>query len=59
MNRIVFITGATSGIGEACAEKFAGAGDHLIICGRRKDRLEALKNSLAGEFKTEVCSVRI
>lgn len=57
MNRIVFITGATSGIGEACARKFAAAGDHLILNGRRKDRLEALKNSLEKEYKIEIfCS---
>lgn len=57
MNRIVFITGATSGIGEACAVKFAAAGDHLILNGRRKDRLEALKNSLEKEYKIEIlCS---
>ena len=54
MNRIVFITGATSGIGKACAEKFAEAGDHLIINGRRKDRLEELKTSLENKYKTEV-----
>jgi 3-hydroxy acid dehydrogenase/malonic semialdehyde reductase len=58
MNRIVFITGATSGIGEACARKFAAAGNHLILNGRRKDRLEALKNSLEKEYKNEIlCSV--
>ena len=33
MNRIVFITGATSGIGKACAEKFAASGDDLIVSG--------------------------
>ena len=43
MNRIVFITGATSGIGKACAEKFAASGDHIIINGRRKERLDELK----------------
>jgi len=46
MNKIIFITGATSGFGEACARKFAAAGDHLIITGRRKDRLESLQREL-------------
>jgi NADP-dependent 3-hydroxy acid dehydrogenase YdfG len=46
MNRTIFITGATSGFGEACARKFAAAGDHLILTGRRKDRLDALKREL-------------
>ena len=54
MNRIVFITGATSGIGKACAEKFAAAGDHLIINGRRKDRLYELKQSLENQYKIDI-----
>ncbi len=54
MNRIVFITGATSGIGKACAEKFAAAGDNLIINGRRKERLQELKQSLENQYKVEV-----
>ena len=53
-NRIVFITGATSGIGKACAEKFASAGDNIIITGRRKDRLTELKNFLQKEFSIKV-----
>ena len=40
------ITGATSGIGKACAEKYAVAGHHLIVTGRRADRLMALKEEL-------------
>ena len=56
MDRIVFITGATSGIGKACAGKFAAAGDHLIINGRRKGRLNELKASLQRQFKIEVLS---
>lgn len=56
MKRIIFITGATSGIGKACAEKFASNGDKLIINGRRKDRLEKLKISLEKKYKTEVLS---
>jgi NADP-dependent 3-hydroxy acid dehydrogenase YdfG len=45
--KTVFITGATSGIGRACAEILAGQGDRLIICGRRKEILEAIKQRLS------------
>lgn len=46
MKKIIFITGATSGIGKSCAERFAAEGHDLIITGRRADRLDALKDSL-------------
>jgi 3-hydroxy acid dehydrogenase/malonic semialdehyde reductase len=47
MNKIILITGATSGFGEACARKFAAAGGYdIIVTGRRKDRLEELKTEL-------------
>ncbi len=46
--RTVLITGATSGIGEATARKFAREGWRVIITGRRRDRLEALKRVLEG-----------
>lgn len=46
MSKVVLITGATSGIGKACAEKYAAAGFDLIITGRRADRLTALKTVL-------------
>lgn len=54
MNKIVFITGATSGIGKACAEKFASQQYNLIINGRRADRLSALKKSLQKSFNIDV-----
>ena len=54
MNRIVFITGATSGIGKACAEKFAANGDALIINGRRNDRLNESKKLLEKKYKLDV-----
>ena len=53
-NRIVFITGATSGIGKACAEKFAAAGDNIIINGRRSGRLTDLKKSIEKDFNVKV-----
>lgn len=54
MNRIVFITGATSGIGKACAERFAANGDALIINGRRNDRLMDIKKLLEIKYKVNV-----
>ena len=54
MSRIIFITGATSGIGKACAEIFAKNGDRLIINGRRKERLKELKSLLESSYKTEI-----
>lgn len=50
MNPIALITGATAGFGEACAIKFASQGYHLILNGRRKERLEALKQKLEIEY---------
>jgi NADP-dependent 3-hydroxy acid dehydrogenase YdfG len=50
MNRIVLITGATAGIGEATARMFAKEGDHLILTGRRTDRLNSLKKELENVF---------
>lgn len=46
MKKTALITGATSGIGEACARKFAAGGYNLIITGRRADRLEEIKTTL-------------
>jgi 3-hydroxy acid dehydrogenase / malonic semialdehyde reductase len=46
MNTIL-ITGATSGFGQACAELFAVHGWRLILCGRRKERLDALAGKLS------------
>ncbi|BCD85011.1 NAD(P)-dependent oxidoreductase [Pseudomonas solani] len=52
MTSTLFITGATSGFGEACARRFAEAGWSLVITGRREERLQALAEEL-GE-KVEV-----
>ena len=44
--KTVLITGATSGIGLACARKFAENGDRLILTGRNEQRLAALREEL-------------
>jgi NADP-dependent 3-hydroxy acid dehydrogenase YdfG len=44
--KIAFITGASSGIGEACAFAFAAEGAHLLLAARRIERLDALKPKL-------------
>lgn len=45
--KTIFITGATAGIGKACAELLAKQNNRLIICGRRKEILEKLKQELS------------
>jgi len=57
MDSIVFISGASSGFGRACAEKFAAAGHSLIITGRRDERLQDLKNILEQEHKVKVLTL--
>lgn len=54
MSKIVLITGATSGIGEACAMVFAQQQFNIIITGRRKDRLEVLKIQLEKQWNVKV-----
>ena len=44
--KTIFITGATSGIGEGCARKFAAMGSNLILNGRNTEKLESLKKEL-------------
>ena len=56
MNKIVFITGATSGIGLACAKKFAANGDKLIITGRNEQRLADIRQELTAKG-TEVMTL--
>ena len=57
MKKIAFITGASSGIGEACARRFAVGGYDLILTARRADRLEALRTRLEAEGTRVKCLV--
>jgi 3-hydroxy acid dehydrogenase/malonic semialdehyde reductase len=54
MSKIALITGATAGIGEACAHVFARERYDLILTGRREDRLEKLAQQLKREYNVEV-----
>lgn len=62
MKKIALITGTTSGIGLACARLLAREGFHLILNGRRLDRLQELQSDLNSTFNIEStlmhCDVR-
>jgi NADP-dependent 3-hydroxy acid dehydrogenase YdfG len=47
MKKTALITGATSGIGRATAHVFAKNGINLVLCGRRQERLDTIKNALS------------
>ncbi len=53
-NRTVLITGASSGIGKACARKFAGTGARLLLFARRLQRLEELASELLNSYSSKV-----
>jgi NADP-dependent 3-hydroxy acid dehydrogenase YdfG len=54
MSKTALITGASSGIGWATAQAFAQKGINLVLCGRRKEKLEALKAELSTSVKCEI-----
>lgn len=53
MNKTILITGASSGIGEGCARKFASQGARLILNSRSADKLTALAEELKEKYDAE------
>ncbi len=58
-NKTVFITGASAGIGKACAAAFAKSGANLLLAARRINKLNELANSLSKEYKVKIKSVEM
>ena len=54
MSKIAFITGASSGIGAACARKFAQGGYTLLLNARSEDKLQTLKTELETTYGTDI-----
>jgi 3-oxoacyl-[acyl-carrier protein] reductase len=56
---VVLITGASAGIGEAIAHRFAKGGFNIVAVARRKERLAQLVNDLKGQAEVAICAVDI
>jgi NADP-dependent 3-hydroxy acid dehydrogenase YdfG len=59
MTKIVLITGATSGIGKACARTFASEGYQLILAARREERLQKLSDELIREHSSKITTLQL
>ena len=55
----VFVTGASSGIGRACAELFAKEGAKLLLCARNTEKLRALAEKLKTAYQTETHTITL
>ncbi|MCD6047969.1 MAG: ydfG [Gammaproteobacteria bacterium] len=58
-NKVICITGASSGIGKACAEQLAALGANLIITARRFERLQALAQTLSDQHAIQVLPIQL
>ncbi len=57
--KTVFITGASSGIGKACAEQFAALGVNVVIAARRLDRIEKLAEELSSKYGIKAIPIEL
>ena len=55
--KVILITGASSGLGEAMARLFAPLGAKLVLGARRLDRLEKIKDEAQGDIRIQACDV--
>lgn len=58
-DKTVFITGATAGIGLACAESFASLGARLILTARREEKLDEISKVITGKYEVECLSTKL
>jgi serine 3-dehydrogenase len=58
-DKTVFITGASSGIGKACAARFADAGANLLLAARRIDRVKKLSEELRKQYKIKTKELKL
>ncbi len=58
-NKIVFITGASSGIGSSCAEQFARQGAKLLLAARRIERLNTLAKALRKKYSADIHTLQL
>lgn len=58
-NKIIFISGSNSGIGKACAEKFAENGSKLILCSRDIEKLIKVANTINKKYDTEILTYQL
>lgn len=58
-DKIVFISGASSGIGKACAELFARSGAKLILCARSVEKIQEIGNELKAQYQTDTLALQL
>lgn len=58
-DQTAFITGASSGIGKACAEQFAMLGVNLVITARREDRLKMVADGLSSQYGVKCLPIQL
>ena len=58
-NKIVFISGASSGIGKACAELFAQAGAKVILCARSVEKVQEIADVLKAQYQIDALALKL